>query len=197
MRNPDEIHAEQEKLNRQIEETDETIHAYRIQADALSERLMNVAEAEERLEELVAVKAQTEKKYHILDMTKQYLKQAKEAQTARYVAPIKNAFTKYYHLLTEEVGDEFRFDANINITKDEEGGYREIRSLSSGWQDLIRICERMALVDAMYPEEKPFLVFDDPFVNLDAKKLSHARAFLDEIAKEYQVLYFTCHESRV
>lgn len=197
MRNPDEIHAAQDELNRKIEETDEAIHAYRIQADTLSERIMNVAEAEERLEELVAVKAETEKKYHILDMTKQYLKQAKEAQTARYVAPIKNAFTKYYHLLTEEVGDEFRFDANINITKDEEGGYREIRSLSSGWQDLIRICERMALVDAMYQDEKPFLVFDDPFVNLDAKKLSHARAFLDEIAKEYQVLYFTCHESRV
>lgn len=197
MRNPDEIHAAQDELNRKIEETDEAIHAYRIQADTLSERLLNVAEAEERLEELVAVKAQAEKKYHILDMTKQYLKQAKEAQTARYVAPIKNAFTKYYHLLTEEVGDEFRFDANINITKDEEGGYREIRSLSSGWQDLIRICERMALVDAMYQDEKPFLVFDDPFVNLDAKKLSHARAFLDEIAKEYQVLYFTCHESRV
>ena len=55
---------------------------------------------------------------------------------------------------------------------------------------------RMALVDAMYREEKPMVVFDDPFVNLDREKTEAALKFLEEIGKEYQVIYFTCHESR-
>ena len=48
-----------------------------------------------------------------------------------------------------------------------------------------------------YKEEKPFLVMDDPFVNLDKEKMELAKGFLRAISKEYQVLYFTCHESRI
>ena len=55
---------------------------------------------------------------------------------------------------------------------------------------------RLAFADAMYREKKPFLNLDDPFVNLDEEKIEHGRAFVREIAKEYQVIYFTCHESR-
>ena len=62
---------------------------------------------------------------------------------------------------------------------------------------MVNICLRMALVDAMYKEEKPFLVMDDPFVNLDKEKMELAKGFLRAISKEYQVLYFTCHESRI
>jgi uncharacterized protein YhaN len=55
---------------------------------------------------------------------------------------------------------------------------------------------RFALVDAMYPVEKPFLVLDDPFVNLDEEKMEHGTHLLKQISSEYQILYFTCHESR-
>lgn len=49
----------------------------------------------------------------------------------------------------------------------------------------------------MYKEEKPFLIFDDPFVNLDDNNIKGAMKLLDEIAKNYQVIYFTCSESRI
>ena len=55
---------------------------------------------------------------------------------------------------------------------------------------------RLALVEAMYEEQKPFLILDDPFVNLDENRTKGAMRFLTEIAKEYQVIYFTCHGSR-
>ena len=66
-----------------------------------------------------------------------------------------------------------------------------------GYQDLLGICMRLALVDAMYPDEKPFLVLDDPFVNLDEEKVVHGNELLSKIAREYQILYFTCHSSRM
>ena len=53
------------------------------------------------------------------------------------------------------------------------------------------------MADAMYEEEKPFLILDDPFVNLDRGKLGGALAFLRALAQEHQLIYFTCHESRI
>ena len=55
---------------------------------------------------------------------------------------------------------------------------------------------RLALVDAMYPKEKRFLVLDDPFVNLDEEKMAHGNELFGKISGEYQILYFTCHASR-
>ncbi len=52
----------------------------------------------------------------------------------------------------------------------------------------------MAFVDAMYPGEKPFLIMDDPIVNLDDKKTEGSLRLLREIAREYQIIYFTCRE---
>ena len=52
---------------------------------------------------------------------------------------------------------------------------------------------RFALVDAMYPGEKPFLILDDPFVNLDDEKLARGRRLLAVLSQDYQVIYFTCH----
>ncbi|HOO79294.1 MAG TPA: AAA family ATPase, partial [Lachnospiraceae bacterium] len=65
-----------------------------------------------------------------------------------------------------------------------------------GNQDLVAICLRLALIHAMYQNEKPFIIIDDSFVNLDDEKVELAKKFLTTIAQEYQVIYFTCHDSR-
>ena len=54
----------------------------------------------------------------------------------------------------------------------------------------------MAMIDIMYRNEKPFLLFDDPFVNLDDQKLIGARDFLTRIAENYQIIYLTCQNAR-
>ena len=74
-------------------------------------------------------------------------------------------------------------------------GY-EIGYLSKGYQDLVNICLRLSLVESIFKKEKPILILDDPFVNLDKTKLLKAKKMLEEISKEYQVLYLVCHESR-
>ena len=87
-------------------------------------------------------------------------------------------------------------NANIDVQIKEQGEMRESKWLSAGYQDLLGVCMRLALVDAMYPGEKPFLILDDPFVNLDEDKIVHGRDLLNRISEEYQILYFTCHHSR-
>ena len=58
------------------------------------------------------------------------------------------------------------------------------------------MCYRLALVKAMYPEEHTILILDDPFTNLDEEKLKNGLELIESICKNYQVLYFTCHDSR-
>ncbi len=55
---------------------------------------------------------------------------------------------------------------------------------------------RLALIDCLYPDEKPFVIFDDPFINLDDEKLDICKNLMKNIANSYQLIYFTCHESR-
>ena len=55
---------------------------------------------------------------------------------------------------------------------------------------------RLSLIDSLYGEERPFLVLDDPFVNLDGEKLERAKEMLRELSRDTQIIYLTCHESR-
>ena len=74
---------------------------------------------------------------------------------------------------------------------------KEIKAFSAGYKDLIYICMRFSLIDALFSGEVPFVVLDDPFVNLDESKTSKALEILQEFTKKYQVIYFSCNSSRI
>jgi len=138
-------------------------------------------------------------KFEVMTATRDYLEKAKLKFSAKYMDPIFNAFRKYYEILSDDVL-QYETDANLNLQIRENGGLHDIRLLSSGYKDLVGICRRMAFVDAMYKREEgteaPFLIYDDPFVNLDDRRLSMAGKFLERVSSEYQILYFICSSSR-
>lgn len=184
------------EISEQLEEITRNMNSYDRQLDELQEKHDELSEAAQQLEALQEAYAVNEKKFAMLEKTKDYLEQAKISLTAKYTKPIKDGFDKYYGILAGIAAENYQLDANMELSVVEQGMPRDIGFLSNGYQDLVGICMRMALVDAMYQEEKPFIVFDDPFVNLDKDKLEGALQLLKEIAKEYQVVYFTCHDSR-
>ncbi len=182
--------------SKELDHIAETIQGYEKQIEDLQEQRMEITEAEEELERIQDEKQDLEHRYQILGHTKKLLETSKENFTARYMGPVMRGFQKYYQILTGQEASEYAIDAHINITVREQGKQRDTAFLSVGYQDLIGLCMRMALVDVMFPDEKPFIIFDDSFVNLDDEKVRGGIEFLKEIAKEYQVIYFTCHESR-
>ena len=193
-----------------VEEADERIAKYMERQQELAEKMNDLSaqmdETARQLEELGESEAELErlqesydedmKYFDDLEMAKKVLEDAKISLQKGYLAPLKNAFDKYYTKLTGENADDVMIDARYDISIKREGQYRDPSSLSSGYQDLIGLCMRMAYVDAMFKSEKPFLVFDDPFVNLDSDKTAQGMELLADIAKEYQIVYFTCHASR-
>ena len=192
-----------DELNQWIAECDEKLenlknakNQYNKQLEELQQQLDLQDEKQEELKDLQLAQEKDIHKYNLLKVTQSFLQQAKEQFTARYMDPISAGFAKYYGMLTGDVSEKWIIDANINLRVKEKGELREVHSLSAGYQDLIGVCMRLALVDAMYQEEKPFLILDDPFVNLDQEKVIAGNELLQEVSKEYQVIYFTCHDSR-
>jgi len=81
--------------------------------------------------------------------------------TAKYADPKLEGFGKYYEWISGESAECFHVDANTTVIVDAFGKQRETDALSAGYRDLIGICLRLALVDAMYQEEAPVLIMDD------------------------------------
>lgn len=180
-----------------LEDVDNEIASYSRQVDDLTEERDLLDEDEEQWNILKEALEYDLHQYQIISQTKDFLEKAKANFTARYIGPVMAGFAKYHSILTNEDAFGYKIDANINITTKEHGEQRNPRLLSIGYQDLVGICMRMALVDAMFQDEKPFLVVDDSFANLDNDKVQGGLKFLSEVAKEYQVIYFTCHKSRM
>lgn len=137
------------------------------------------------------------RKHNILVKTRELLQKARESMTAEYIVPLSKGFNKYYSMLTGESGEEYSLDADIVLTKYEKGMRRDKHSLSAGFQDLIGFCMRLSMADAMYKDEKPVLIMDDPFVNLDDRKFNAAKTLIEKVAENYQIIYMTCREDRL
>lgn len=188
-----------ENINDELKELDgeremlyEEIAAYDRELDVLCERIEQINEESGRLDALRQEYADKSSMYNILERTKEFLAKANTSFTARYMEPITRGFEKYCNILENGEAGSYSIDANVKLTASEYGLQRDIRFLSAGYKDLLGICMRMALADAMYSGEKPFLIFDDPFVNLDDDKYKRAADFLKELEKFYQIIYFTC-----
>ena len=179
-----------------LEELKDAKVQYVKQIEDLQEQLDLRDEKRIELDEMQSLQEEDTKRYHLIRMTHEFLQRAKEQFTAKYMDPIANGFSKYYQMLTKDDAGEWMIDANINLKVREQGELRDTRWLSAGYQDLIGVCMRLALVEAMYREEKPFLILDDPFVNLDKEKVEAGNQLLVSVGEEYQVIYFTCHDSR-
>ena len=186
-----------EEIAGRLEQIYEYVGDYIRQLDELREESDNVSEEAQRLAELKTEYGEDQRKYELLKKTRELLEQAKIMFTSKYTEPISASLAKYYGLLSGEQSDKVYVDANTSVTIDEQGMQREPRFFSAGYRDMFGVCMRMALVDAMYQQEKPFLIFDDPFANLDGSKLKGALKLMDQVGREYQVLYFTCHSSRM
>lgn len=151
-----------------------------------SEQEMLSAELERMTEQLAAIQS-----------AQKYLKLAREQLSGRYLNAMQDSFGRYLRVLTGDDAPVFTMDAQFRVKLRAAGLGRDTDAFSVGMRDLIALCERLALLDAMFEGERPFLILDDPFTNLDDATVDRACALVQAVAARYQVLYLTCHSSRL
>ncbi|MCR4930088.1 MAG: AAA family ATPase [Lachnospiraceae bacterium] len=184
------------ELEEEIEKETEALSNFRNRLEERQEERDELILLKVRLEEDKERLAKYEKDYDLMSKTLEFLSRAKNELSLKYTGPTMDGFKKYCSFFDEEDSESFRIDTDLNLTKTEEGMQRRISDLSLGLREVTDFCLRLALIDAMYQKEKPFVILDDPFSDYDKSNLSGAMKVLEDISKDYQIIYFTCHESR-
>ncbi|MBQ4053640.1 MAG: hypothetical protein IJD33_04805, partial [Clostridia bacterium] len=139
-------------------------------------------------------KVRLEKRYRAILAAREILWKAKENMAARYLDPVERGCRYYLGVLGG--AEQLRFAADGTPVYEEKGAFRPMGYYSVGSKELVGICTRIALADAVFKKETPVLILDDPFVNLDDMRTERAKAFVRELSKRYQILYLTCKTER-
>ncbi len=168
----------------------------------LEKRLGQIVAETEKIPELTSEVSTLEeetdalkKKVMLIEKTEEALQSAKDNLTAKYLGPLAERFELYKTTLLAP--ENAKIDAELNIGTIEYGEKHQSSSYSTGLRDILALALRFSLVDALFEGEKPVVILDDPFTNLDKERIEKAKEMLETLKKEYQIIYLTCHESRV
>ena len=162
-----------------------------------TEQTQRIPGLEDELSHLSMELVTAEHNLSILRATAQFLTDSKEALSTRYLGGMQAHFEHFTNLAQGNSLSDAKIDTSFAISVREGGRSREIESFSRGTRDLLQFCARLALTKSMFEnEEKPFLILDDPFVNLDEQRLALLRDLLDKLSAEFQILYLVCHADR-
>ena len=161
----------------------------------LREDIDRIPQIRDELESWQEKRISDQKKADTLDAAMTYLEKARDSLTTSYLGPIRESFEKLLKLLMGEEQNVF-ISPDLDVQLERYGEARELAYFSAGQADLIVLGMRFALVDALFSKEKPFVILDDPFVNLDGQRTAQALEFLRELGKERQIIYLTCNSSR-
>ncbi len=180
----------------QIEGIESKLRRFRQDRDSLRRSVERIPEWDDQMAYISEERQEAEKKCSLLDQTMELLSQAKDNLANSYVGKVERGFESYASSFLEGELGHAMIDKDLKLYVDEQGAAREVGCFSAGMADSIMICMRLALIDALFTKEKPFLILDDPFVNLDDEHTGRALKLLEEITRQYQVIYLVCNSGR-
>ncbi len=165
--------------------------------DRMTEQTREIPELADEIAHERLLLDEAQENLRILTKTADFLSESKIALTTRYLSGIQEHFEHYLSQMESENTPKAGMDTDFEISVIADGKSREIESFSRGSRDVLGLCARLALIRSMFAEgETPFLLLDDPFVNLDEDRLELAKELLDRLSEEYQILHFICHRGR-
>jgi len=176
------------------EECQNAIRSAQRSIEALNADIIKRDDLEARLEEQLQAVRDLERKVRLCTEARNMLETAKNNFTNYYTEPVLNSFTRFVQMMGHT--STFTMDAKMNVHRQEAGMPRDVNTQSAGIKDLYGVALRLSFAEAMFTDEKSFVIMDDPFANMDDDRMSHARDFVRELSGEYQIIYFTCSQSR-
>lgn len=132
------------------------------------------------------------RKLNILTKAKEFMSIAEENVSQRFILPLNAEFKNLLQKF-ELTGKDFVVDGNLDVKENTLYGQKELEYSSQGLRDILSFCQRINLASRIFIKEKPFIVLDDTFVNLDDKNLELAKNIVKDLSKSYQIVYICCN----
>lgn len=160
------------------------------QISALPKLLNTLADFKETLQSLQEQK-------RLIELTAQSLRLADDRLKDTYLIPMQKSFLRFAKQMGAEWADAVSLDGDLKLFFEERGALRREEHFSDGQKALAALCMRLALLENMYRGEAPFCILDDPFVHLDETHLQEVSGAMKALSSSVQIVYFTCHHSRM
>ncbi len=168
-----------------------------LQTENLEKQAYAYADYQAETERLTEEKARLEKRLRAIKAAKELLVRARSNMASCYLAPVEEKYREYAEILSKNESETLRLTAEGKPIVDEGGSFKQVSHYSAGTQDLMGLCMRLALAEAVFEKgNPPVLVLDDPLVNLDDETTARAKRLLRSFSKKYQIVYFTCKTER-
>lgn len=193
---PNSEQADVTQLSEQIKEGRNSLAIIDSQISSDEASIENLDDKYGELEVLEEKLKDYKRRHYVLSETEKMIKKADQNLKDKYIAPVKSIFLKYADIIEETLGEKITIDQDFNVMFEHSGEIHSEKHFSSGLRSICALCMRLAFVDNMYGEDKPFIVMDDPFVFLDGKHMQNTIRVIKELAKDNQIIYFCCHNSR-
>jgi uncharacterized protein YhaN len=139
-----------------------------------------------------------EKKKKVYDVTREALDEAYKQTLSKAASVLEKELGRYISTITDGRYSRVTIDEkdlSIWTFSPENGEKVNVLQLSKATQDQFYISARFALVKLITEGKRPPLLLDDPFVNFHQKRLSRMMVLLQELARENQILLFTCSDA--
>ena len=135
--------------------------------------------------------------YEAIGLAADTLKEANEEIQRRFSPELGRVASGYMSAVTGGRYADVLLDRDFSaMTRaSDESVHHEAEYLSAGTLDIMYLAVRLAVCELALPEgESCPLILDDALVNLDDERLEQAMRLLSEIARERQVILFTCRK---
>jgi uncharacterized protein YhaN len=110
---------------------------------------------------------------------------------------MQQSFVKYASFMAGEGIGKAALSSDLDVCLEYNGENKQSEYFSKGYRSIFQICARLALIESLFGNEKPFIILDDPFVNLDDGKVGNALKILKDLSQNIQIIYLVCHSSRI
>ena len=103
-----------------------------------------------------------------------------------------NEAVNIFTALTQGNYNMINYENDTIMVKHNNGQMYHPLELSQSTKELLYIALRISLIKILRPYYPFPIIIDDAFVHFDKQRKSMMLNYLRELAKDYQVLYFTC-----
>lgn len=183
-------------LQAEIDDYDSQIEAH---DDKLrhAERNLGEKSAEEYSDELQEKEAEFETRKveyeHWLNIYNVFCR-LKEQTVGNPVEDIAKRFGEYLDVITDGGLELNAMDEQMAVKLASGTHALTYDILSAGTKDTISLAFRLAMLEHLYPEGDGLAVFDDPFTDMDPKRVSQSCRLIQKFAENNQVIFITCDE---
>lgn len=178
--------------NQKILECQMQLNKIEYEESHISEQIEKITTLKEEYAELQEQQEELEEKNKCLQATKQLLEKAYEKMkntiTPKFTQNLSNMVQKISNGKYQKVSIHEEKGLIVEL---ENGEYIPASLLSIGTIDQLYLSLRLSMLEEISEEKMP-IILDEAFAYFDDERLKNSLLFLQEKAKEHQIILFTC-----